>query len=328
MSQLPDDRSRSPRESNDEWIAVLVALLMFGSLFAWFVGKGQGQSAWNWFGRSGAATNLAGDRPAQPSKLPTPVTQPSIKPAVPTVSPTTAVVPPVAPSVARPSATDLTTAPPPPAPPIAPASPPTPEAVAPPFKDVSAQHWAYPFLERLRQGTIIAGFMDGSFQPDQPVTRAQLAAILRDAWAGSAVRSPLPFRDLAGEHWAKGAIDQSVKLGLMRGYPDGTFAPDRPVSRLELYVTLTSGLNLAVEDAATRQKELQRYADGPSLAAWAKPRIAAASQSALVTYYPVRDRLDAQRPATRADVAVALYQALVFQKRQPPIASPYLTPQP
>ncbi len=77
-----------------------------------------------------------------------------------------------------------------------------------------------------------------------------------------------------------------------------------------------------------RQRELERYSDGLALARWAQPKVAAASQSNLVTYYPLRDRLDAQRPATRADVAVALYQALVWQKRQAPIASPYLSPQP
>ncbi|HEY9688670.1 MAG TPA: S-layer homology domain-containing protein [Coleofasciculaceae cyanobacterium] len=332
MSQLPDERSRSPRESNDEWIAVLVALLMFGSLFVWFLGKGQGRSAWTWWGRAGASTSLSGqgDRADKPSEPPTPSIEsvkPSVKPATPVISPTPA------PTAANPATADSarsqTQLPVQPVPvPIVPGNPPVPEVAAPPFKDVSTQHWAYPFLERLRQETVIAGFADGSFQPDQPVTRAQLAAILRDAWQGSAVRSPLPFKDLTAKHWAKGAVDQSVAQGLMRGYPNGTFAPDRPVSRLELYITLTSGLNLAVKDAATMQTELQRYADGPSLVAWAKPKIAAASQSTLVTYYPARDRLDAQRPATRADVAVALYQTLVFQKRQPPIASPYLTPQP
>ncbi len=339
MSQLPDGRSRSPRETNDEWIAVLVALLMFGGLFAWFVGKGQGRSAWDWLAQAGQSAGLAGQRSpsASAGKSPEPSTKPSVQPIAP-ASPAPLVATPTPmpsavtqPSVANPAGPDRARAlvPVPPALlPIDSASQPTSETVAPPFKDVSAQHWAYPFIEPLRQGKVVAGFADGSFQPDTLVTRAQLAAILRDAWQGSAVQSPLPFQDLRAEHWAKEAVDRSVQLGLMRGYPNGQFQPDRPISRLELYITLASGLNLAVRDPATLRQELQRYSDGPALPAWAKPKIAAASQSTLVTYYPVRDRLDAQRSATRADVAVALYQSLVFQKRQPPIASPYLAPQP
>lgn len=340
MSQLPDgplpeDRSRSARETNDEWIAVLVALLIFGGLFWWFASRQSIPAGWQGLLRS---RPVAPEAPKGPRTEPTKAIAPKPQPDAPAKAPAAS---PTAPSVTSQTLAPAAPAPGPnpipaaPAQPIAPApsvapaiAPAASEPVAAPFQDVDGQHWAYPFIEKLRKDKIIAGFEDGSFKPDQPVTRAELAAILRDAWAGPTVRSPLPFPDLAADHWAKSAVDRTVVLGLMRGYPNGQFAPDQPISRLELYITLASGLNLPLPEPPDRQRQLERYSDGLALARWAQPKVAAASQNNLVTYYPLRDRLDAQRPATRADVAVALYQALVWQKRQAPIASPYLSPQP
>ncbi|TAD80262.1 MAG: hypothetical protein EA001_01305 [Oscillatoriales cyanobacterium] len=317
---------------------MLVAILMFGGLLGWLWSRAQGRVGLSWW--QGATSPPVG----QPSPAKSPAIAPSPSPIATYTS-----------SKAKPSTPQSSAVP------IAPAAPPRPsglgqppaqgqlaapapgpdpferlerelkkppEPIAAPFSDVNTAHWAFPFVDSLRRNQVLSGFDNGSFKPDEPVTRAQLAATLHDAWVGTIVRSPLPFPDLSSQHWAKGAVDRSVELGLMRGYPNGQFVPDRPVSRLELYITLVSGLKLPAANATAMQGELTRYRDGASLANWAKPKIAAASAASLVTYYPQRDRLDGQRPATRADVAAALYQALVYQKRLAPIQSPYLRPQP
>lgn len=340
MSQLPDKRSRSARETNDEWIAVLVALLMFGGLFGWLWSRSQGRIGFSWWNGS-ARPPAAQPSPAQsPAISPTPspiaTNQPDPKqPAAVPIAPARLTPSPKTSGPAQPIANGQLAEPDPGPDPFESLErelKKPPELIAAPFNapfnDLSTEHWAFPFVDSLRRNQVLSGFNDGSFKPDEPVTRAQLAAILRDAWVGEAVRSPIPFPDLASQHWAKGAVDRSVELGLMRGYPNGRFAPDQPISRLELYVTLASGLKLSAADAASIQREITRYRDGATLANWAKPRIAAASAASLVTYHPLRDRIDAQRPATRADVAAALYQALVYQKRLAPIQSPYLQPQP
>lgn len=336
MSQLPDKRSRSARETNDEWIAVLVALLMFGGLFGWLWSRSQGRigfSWWNGSARPPAAQPSPAKSPAiSPTPSPIATNQPDPKqPTAVPIAPASLTPSPKAGGPAQPIANGQLAEPDPGPDPFESLErelKKPPEPIAAPFNDLSTEHWAFPFVDSLRRNQVLSGFNDGSFKPDEPVTRAQLAATLRDAWVGETVRSPMPFPDLASQHWAKGAVDRSVELGLMRGYPNGRFAPDQPISRLELYVTLASGLKLSAADAASIQREITRYRDGATLANWARPRIAAASAASLVTYHPLRDRIDAQRPATRADVAAALYQALVYQKRLAPIQSPYLQPQP
>lgn len=85
---------------------------------------------------------------------------------------------------------------------------------------------------------ILAGFPDGTFKPDEPVTRAQMAKIavlslgLGDVASASKVDTKFP--DVKADHWAAGYINVAVDQGLLKGYPDGTFKPNNNVTYAEM----------------------------------------------------------------------------------------------
>lgn len=179
------------------------------------------------------------------------------------------------------------------------------------FSDVPANYWASPFIERLAQRDIIKGFPDGSFQPDQPVTRAQFAAIVRNAFNQQSVRQYVGFTDVPRGHWAEPAIQESFTTGFLSGYPNNIFQPNQQIPRAQALVSLASGLQLAPQGNVERV--LQPYRDAMTIPDYAKSGIAAATQRGLVVNYPTLNALNPNQIATRADIAAFVHQALVNQ---------------
>ncbi len=177
------------------------------------------------------------------------------------------------------------------------------------FRDVEANYWARPFIERLAQEDIIAGFPDGSFKPNQPVTRAQFAAIIRKAFKETAVRNSRDFSDIPSQYWATSSIDKAYTTGFMSGYPDGTFQPEQKIPRVQALVSLSSGLNLV--PLGSIENALEVFRDGGEIPDYARKGVAAATQRNLVVNYPNKLFLNPNEVATRADIAAFVYQALV-----------------
>lgn len=187
------------------------------------------------------------------------------------------------------------------------------------FPDVSTDNWAYPFVAGLAAEGMVEGLQDGTFQPDAPMTRAQFASALQDVFDLGENRSSLAFSDISADYWANDAIDAAVKSDFMSGYPDNTFKPDQPMSRLEMLLALFSGLNLP--PARDPGQVLSVYPDAAEIPGYAVPAIAAATEAKLIVLTPGQTQLQPNGIATRAEVASTLYQALVFQGQVKPIDS-------
>ena len=113
------------------------------------------------------------------------------------------------------------------------------------FSDVSDSDWfAGEVALALGEG-YVSGFEDGTFRPDQPVTRAQAAAFLAKALklTGDADAVADMTDSAAIPDWAAGAIGAVVDKGYMGGYEDGTFRPNRPLTRAEAVSMLNRVLN-------------------------------------------------------------------------------------
>lgn len=190
------------------------------------------------------------------------------------------------------------------------------------FYDVSGSHWAKGFIDGLVARDYVSGFPDGSFRPDAPVTRAQFASMIQAAYNTQRIRSTSGFVDVPGSHWAAGAIRQAYETGFMSGYPGNVFRPDDPISREEVILSLTNGLNYQTQ--APVNEVLNYYVDNGEISSYARSPIAAATERGIVVSYPSASSLAPQRVATRADVAAFLYQALVSQSRVPQVASRYI----
>ncbi len=190
------------------------------------------------------------------------------------------------------------------------------------FMDVNSSYWASDYVQALTEANVISGFPDSTFRPDQEMTRAEFAAILSGGFPTPAVRDPITFSDVRADHWAAGAIASAYAKGFLSGYPDGTFGLDQPITRLEVLLSLTSGLQIDTSDV--NGEALAAFADRGEIPDWATAAIAAATESQLVVNYPNVQRLNPGRNATRAEIAAIAYQALVNSGRASAIASEYV----
>ncbi|MGG6240058.1 S-layer homology domain-containing protein [Nodosilinea sp. AN01ver1] len=183
------------------------------------------------------------------------------------------------------------------------------------FEDVGNSYWARPFIESLAEDEIIAGFPDGTFRPDQPVTRAQFAAIVRNAFKQPLDRTAPRFSDVPSSYWASAAIADAYSQGFLSGYPNGAFQPETQIPRVQVLVALANGLDYSASGSVN--EVLNTYRDAGQIPEYGRAPVAAATQNRLVVNYPNVDVLGPQRTATRADVAAFIYQALVAQGRMP-----------
>ena len=180
--------------------------------------------------------------------------------------------------------------------------------------------WAQPYIEALASQKIIAGFPDGNFIPDEPVTRAQFATIVSKAFAPQSQRQAVNFKDVSPKFWANQAIQTAYRGGFVAGYPGGLFQPEQAIPRVQALVSLANGLKLS----ANNPKAISVYTDAAQIPEYATGAVAAATQRQLVVNYPTPSQLNPNREATRAEIAAFVYQALVNSGRVKPIPSPYL----
>lgn len=190
------------------------------------------------------------------------------------------------------------------------------------FPDVPSSYWASGFIQALVNRGVIAGFPDGSFRPEEPVTRAQFAAIVSKAFNRQPVRQPVQFTDIPAGFWATNAIQAAYTTGFLAGYPGNAFRPDENIPRAQVLVSLANGLNYAAN--APVDSVLVAYSDVASIPEYARPSIAAATQRQIVVNYPDVKTLNPNQAATRAEVAAFVYQALVSAGQVSAINSPYI----
>lgn len=115
---------------------------------------------------------------------------------------------------------------------------------SPRFPDVQ-NHWASRFIEELATRRILNGYPNGTFRPDNSVTRAEFAAILGAVFTVYPKREYVPFVDVPANHWAISAIKKTYEMGFLIGYPDGRFRPNERIFRCDVLVALVNGLEIA-----------------------------------------------------------------------------------
>lgn len=190
--------------------------------------------------------------------------------------------------------------------------------IAAEFSDIEA-HWARPFIEALAEENVISGFPDGTFKPNAPVTRAQFAAIVRQAFNENNVREARGFTDVPANYWATPAINEAYETGFMSGYPNRQFRPGEEIPKVQVLVSLASGLRLSPKTQPT--DTLKVFSDTAEIPTYAVNGVAAATEKSVVVNYPNVSYLNPNEVATRGDVAAFIYQALVNQGDLQPLAS-------
>lgn len=147
---------------------------------------------------------------------------------------------------------------------------------------------------------VISGYPDGTFQPANTINRAEACvAIVKSTkvpHSDLAASADSGFTDLSGYGWAKEYINYGVKQEIIKGYPDGSFRPAAPVTKNEISAMLIHSLGYPASSLT-----------GP----WPSNYYTKAMELGLYQSLDVpKTAADADRPATRADVAVMIYNAV------------------
>ncbi|BAZ06349.1 hypothetical protein NIES3974_30100 [Calothrix sp. NIES-3974] len=187
-------------------------------------------------------------------------------------------------------------------------------------------HWARDFIHALAARGIIVGFPNGTFRPDNSITRAEFATMLAGSFRDVPKRREYrSFLDVPGSFWGARAIQLVYEQGFMIGYPDNRFRPDNRLTRIEALVALVSGLNLAGQVQADLLTLLpQIYEDAAQIPGYGRTQVAVATRAKLITSFPNTKLLNPNLAATRADVATFVHQALAYLNQIQKVSSPYI----
>jgi len=123
------------------------------------------------------------------------------------------------------------------------------------FRDVDGSDWASEAIARIAAAGLMGGYGDGSFRPNQDVTRAELSVVIAGIVSVPPGTEP-SFTDIDG-HWARGSILWAARAGIFRGYGDGSFRPEGKLTRAELVVVLNLLLGIpAVPGQSTQWSDV------------------------------------------------------------------------
>ncbi len=193
------------------------------------------------------------------------------------------------------------------------------------FPDIK-NHWARKFIEALATRRILNGYPDGSFRPNNSVTRAEFAAIVTSTFHQiPKKRDYIPFVDVPRNHWAFSAIKKSYETVFITGFPNREFRPKNRITRANALVSIISGLGFTSSvdrDLLTALPQI--YRDYDQIPDYAKIAMAISTKAGLVASHPDITLLNPTLAATRADISVFVYQALVYLEEAEKIASDYL----
>ena len=186
---------------------------------------------------------------------------------------------------------------------------PTYDVTAPVPGDIDSNSWSVPYVMNMTGRKIFVGYEDGTFKPDNKITRQEIAvamirALGKEADAKMAASANTGFADNNEiADWSRGYVNMAVSLGLFNGYDDGEFKPNRTISRQELTTVLMRLLEAKVTASTS-----MNYADADEIHGYAKDYVGMATNLNIVGGYP-DGTFKPLNDITRAEAAKMLYNA-------------------
>ncbi|KNF09688.1 S-layer domain-containing protein [Gottschalkia purinilytica] len=184
----------------------------------------------------------------------------------------------------------------------------------PKFKDVPFTHWASYYIEILALAGVITGHPDGTFKPETSITRAEFATIFVNTFYGKEglVEYEDEFKDVKAGKWYSNHIATAVYMGVISGYEDGTFKPDKSISRTEMAAIISSYLE---DDVTVTSEEttkiLSQFKDSGSIQSWARTHVAKLIKSGIMSGMS-QTQFSPNGIATRAQSASVIYRLVEF----------------
>lgn len=172
------------------------------------------------------------------------------------------------------------------------------------FEDVK-DHWSRKYVESMAAKNVVNGYEDGTFRPDNEITRAEFAKMIVSALELDLSNYNGGFSDIKATDWYADYVATIVRLGLARGYGDGTFKPNNKITRAEMAVILGNALDLEVKPDEINSL-LNKFTDLDTLEDWAKLGVSKVIKAGIMVGSD--DKFNPRGTATRGEVATAIYR--------------------
>lgn len=171
-------------------------------------------------------------------------------------------------------------------------------------------HWAQRCLQALSQQGIFTTYADGTFRPNDAVSRSDYAAIIQRAFPQrSTVQKPIRYRDIRPDHPAARAIQYVQQTGFWVNEQRDEFRPSQSVTRSQAFSGLANGLGHRVTQSASKDLRAA-FKDGRMVPDYARNGVAAALENRLIVNYPNLQEFNPNQPIRRAELAASICQAL------------------
>jgi len=135
------------------------------------------------------------------------------------------------------------------------------------FSDVPENKWYNEFVSSMAKGGYIVGYPDGTFGGDRNITRAEFVTILVK-FLDAPISGTINFSDVSTTHWAYSYIVTAVNAGWISGYEDGTYKPNREISRAEAISILNRVLNRNPETIDDILDGFEKFSDNMDSSKW------------------------------------------------------------
>jgi len=169
--------------------------------------------------------------------------------------------------------------------------------------DIS-NHWAKMQIGDWVDKGLVNGYSDGTFRPDNNITRAEFMVLVNGAFGYSDMVS-IDYKDVTASDWYADTVAKAKAAGYIAGYTDGTVKPNNPISRQEAAIVI-----MQVKQLTQNQTGADKFTDATSMPAWSKGGIGAVVIAGIMSGYP-DGTFKASNSITRAEAVVALNKALV-----------------
>ena len=171
------------------------------------------------------------------------------------------------------------------------------------FSDIDEDDWYYDNVMDAADNGYISGMGDGTFNPMGSTTRAQFASMIANAMGYEAdPEAPSMFRDVADDFWGKAAINFCVQNGILTGYEDGSFQPNKAITRQEAASILRNAFELT-------ETTDELFPDDSAIAGWAKESVYLVKASGLMKGDAGTGNFRPTSTITRAEAASILMNA-------------------
>ncbi len=134
------------------------------------------------------------------------------------------------------------------------------------MKDIKG-HWAESYINQIINAGIVKGYENGTFLPDNPVTRAEFSHMINST-LGNTGTSSVSFNDTPSAEWYYSDVAKALSAGYVSGYSDGSFKPNNPVTRQEAAVMLAR-----IVPTYGKTADIKNYKDYSSVESWASDSI-------------------------------------------------------